>query len=120
MANKFADLRSGMAPAAQARAAKAAETMLAEIAHIAGKSVREGRVTELAQPGVGEIREAAGARNVDEVVASLPAVRRAKVEKRARELASSSTKPSPSGKRKRTVRRRSRAASRDGGRRNQQ
>ena len=105
MAKKFADLRGGMTRGARARAAKAAEKMLAEIAHMAGKPLRGTRVTGPTQPDVAEIRGAAVAKNIDEVVASLPTVRRAKIEKRARELASSSTKPSPRGKRKRTVRR---------------
>ena len=147
MAKKFETLRSRMPPARRARAATRASEVLAEMAsassagklrrprpdflkiaatsasvshNMAGKPVRGARVTGPTQPDVAEIREAGVARNVDEVVASLPAVRRAKVEQRARELASTSTKPSPRGKKKRTVRRRSRATIRDGGRRKRQ
>jgi hypothetical protein len=49
----------------------------------------------LRSPDVGAIREASVARNVDEVVASLPAVRRSKVERRARELKSSAKRSQP-------------------------
>ena len=70
--------------------------------HMAGKPLREARVTELAQPDVGAIREASVARSLDEVVASLPAVRRSKVERRAREL-KSSAKPSQRARKKRAA-----------------
>jgi hypothetical protein len=88
MAKKFAELRGGMIPAAQARTAKEAERMLAEIASASS---------------------ADKVRNLDEVIASLPVERRANVERRARELASSS-KLSARAKKKRTAKRRSRAS----------
>ena len=78
--------------------------------HMAGKPVRGARIAEPAQSDVGAIREAGVARNVDEVAASLPAVRRSKVERRAREL-----KSSQRARKKRTAKRRSRVRLRHAG-----
>jgi len=54
--------------------------------HIAGKPVRGARTAEIVQSDVGAIRDASVARDLDEVVASLPAVRRAFGSRVPREL----------------------------------
>jgi hypothetical protein len=102
MAKKFEDLRAKMSPSARARAAKHASEMLKEMPPTSlTDNLGRRRPSAYRSNSRGTV-----ARNIDEVVASLPAVRRFQVERRARELASS-TKPSPPTKKKRTAKRRS-------------